>query len=53
LPTYSTNSAARSLIFRGQRHAFSLFHVLCEDPPLCMSAVNMQADGRIQDTAAS
>jgi flavin reductase (DIM6/NTAB) family NADH-FMN oxidoreductase RutF len=29
---------------------FSFFNVFCEDPPLCMFAVNLRPDGRIKDT---
>src|SRR4051812_37566748 len=29
---------------------FSFFNVFCEDPPLCMFAVNLRADGRAKDT---
>ena len=29
---------------------FSFFNVFCEDPPLCMFAVNNRADGRPKDT---
>ena len=29
---------------------FSFFNVFCEDPPLCMFAVNKRPDGRIKDT---
>ena len=29
---------------------FSFFNVFCEDPPLCMFAVNSRADGRLKDT---
>jgi flavin reductase (DIM6/NTAB) family NADH-FMN oxidoreductase RutF len=29
---------------------FSFFNVFCEDPPLCMFAVNMRPDGRVKDT---
>jgi flavin reductase (DIM6/NTAB) family NADH-FMN oxidoreductase RutF len=29
---------------------FSFFNVFCEDPPLCMFAVNNRADGRLKDT---
>ena len=29
---------------------FSFFNVFCEDPPLCMFAVNLRPDGRPKDT---
>jgi flavin reductase (DIM6/NTAB) family NADH-FMN oxidoreductase RutF len=29
---------------------FSFFNVFCEDPPLCMFAVNQRPDGRVKDT---
>jgi len=29
---------------------FSFFNVFCEDPPLCMFAVNLRSDGRPKDT---
>jgi flavin reductase (DIM6/NTAB) family NADH-FMN oxidoreductase RutF len=29
---------------------FSFFNVFCEDPPLCMFAVNLRPDGRAKDT---
>ena len=29
---------------------FSFFNVFCEDPPLCMFAVNRRPDGREKDT---
>jgi flavin reductase (DIM6/NTAB) family NADH-FMN oxidoreductase RutF len=29
---------------------FSFFNVFCEDPPLCMFAVNKRPDGRVKDT---
>jgi len=29
---------------------FSFFNAFCEDPPLCMFAVNQRPDGRIKDT---
>ena len=29
---------------------YSFFNVFCEDPPLCMFAVNRRPDGRIKDT---
>jgi flavin reductase (DIM6/NTAB) family NADH-FMN oxidoreductase RutF len=29
---------------------FSFFNVFCEDPPLCMFAINLRPDGRIKDT---
>jgi flavin reductase (DIM6/NTAB) family NADH-FMN oxidoreductase RutF len=29
---------------------YSFFNVFCEDPPLCMFAVNQRPDGRIKDT---
>src|ERR1700750_3514132 len=29
---------------------YSFFNVFCEDPPLCMFAVNRRADGRVKDT---
>src|SRR5215813_9893503 len=29
---------------------FSFFNVFCEDPPLCMFAVNNRPDGRVKDT---
>jgi flavin reductase (DIM6/NTAB) family NADH-FMN oxidoreductase RutF len=29
---------------------FSFFNVFCEDPPLCMFAVNQRSDGRVKDT---
>jgi len=29
---------------------FSSFNVFCEDPPLCMFAVNRRPDGRVKDT---
>ncbi len=29
---------------------FSFFNVFCEDPPLCMIAVNQRPDGRVKDT---
>jgi flavin reductase (DIM6/NTAB) family NADH-FMN oxidoreductase RutF len=29
---------------------YSFFNVFCEDPPLCMFAVNRRADGRTKDT---
>jgi flavin reductase (DIM6/NTAB) family NADH-FMN oxidoreductase RutF len=29
---------------------FSFFNVFCEDPPLCMFAVNLRPDGRTKDT---
>jgi flavin reductase (DIM6/NTAB) family NADH-FMN oxidoreductase RutF len=29
---------------------FSFFNVFCEDPPLCMFAVNLRPDGRLKDT---
>ena len=29
---------------------FSFFNVFCEDPPLCMFAVNLRPDGRVKDT---
>jgi flavin reductase (DIM6/NTAB) family NADH-FMN oxidoreductase RutF len=29
---------------------FSFFNVFCEDPPLCMFAVNHRPDGRVKDT---
>ena len=29
---------------------FSFFNVFCEDPPLCMFAVNPRPDGRVKDT---
>jgi flavin reductase (DIM6/NTAB) family NADH-FMN oxidoreductase RutF len=32
---------------------FSFFNVFCEDPPLCMFAVNKRPDGRIKDTLAN
>ena len=32
---------------------FSFFNVFCEDPPLCMFAVNLRPDGRVKDTAAN
>src|SRR5258708_21270863 len=31
---------------------FSFFNVFCEDPPLCMFAVNLRPDGRVKDTPA-
>jgi flavin reductase (DIM6/NTAB) family NADH-FMN oxidoreductase RutF len=32
---------------------FSFFNVFCEDPPLCMIAVNNRPDGREKDTLAN
>ena len=32
---------------------FSFFNVFCEDPPLCMFAANLRADGRLKDTVAN
>jgi flavin reductase (DIM6/NTAB) family NADH-FMN oxidoreductase RutF len=32
---------------------FSFFNVFCEDPPLCMFAVNNRPDGRRKDTLAN
>src|SRR2546423_6548626 len=32
---------------------FSFFNVFCEDPPLCMFAVNLRPDGRLKDTLAN
>jgi len=32
---------------------FSFFNVFCEDPPLCMFAVNLRPDGRVKDTVAN
>src|SRR5271157_2467119 len=32
---------------------FSFFNVFCEDPPLCMFAVNLRPDGRVKDTLAN
>ena len=32
---------------------FSFFNVFCEDPPLCMFAVNNRPDGRVKDTWAN
>jgi len=32
---------------------FSFFNVFCEDPPLCMVAVNRRPDGREKDTLAN
>src|SRR5260370_4120398 len=32
---------------------FSFFNVFCEDPPLCMFAVNLRPDGRRKDTLAN
>ena len=32
---------------------FSFFNVFCEDPPLCMFAVNKRPDGRMKDTLAN
>jgi flavin reductase (DIM6/NTAB) family NADH-FMN oxidoreductase RutF len=32
---------------------FSFFNVFCEEPPLCMFAVNLRPDGRVKDTAAN
>jgi flavin reductase (DIM6/NTAB) family NADH-FMN oxidoreductase RutF len=32
---------------------FRFFNVFCEDPPLCMFAVNQRPDGRVKDTAAN
>lgn len=32
---------------------FSFFNVFCEDPPLCMFAVNRRPDGREKDTLAN
>jgi len=32
---------------------FSFFNVFCEDPPLCMFAVNLRPDGRPKDTQAN
>ena len=29
---------------------YSFFNVFCEDPPLCMFAVNLRPDGRVKDT---
>src|SRR5258705_2485419 len=29
---------------------FSFFNVFCEDPPLCMFAVNLRPDGRVKNT---
>jgi flavin reductase (DIM6/NTAB) family NADH-FMN oxidoreductase RutF len=29
---------------------FSFFNVFCEDPPLCMFAINKRPDGRLKDT---
>src|SRR4051794_18431567 len=29
---------------------FSFFNVFCEDPPLCMFAMNLRPDGRVKDT---
>jgi flavin reductase (DIM6/NTAB) family NADH-FMN oxidoreductase RutF len=29
---------------------YSFFNVFCEDPPLCMFAVNQRPDGRVKDT---
>jgi len=29
---------------------FSFFNVFCEDPPLCMFAINNRPDGRVKDT---
>ncbi len=29
---------------------FSFFNALCEDPPLCIFAVNLRPDGRVKDT---
>ena len=29
---------------------FSFFNAFCEDPPLCMFAVNLRPDGRVKDT---
>jgi flavin reductase (DIM6/NTAB) family NADH-FMN oxidoreductase RutF len=29
---------------------FSFFNVFCENPPLCMFAVNLRPDGRVKDT---
>jgi flavin reductase (DIM6/NTAB) family NADH-FMN oxidoreductase RutF len=29
---------------------FSFFNVFCEEPPLCMFAVNLRPDGRVKDT---
>jgi len=32
---------------------FSFFNVFCEDPPLCMFAVNHRPDGHVKDTLAN
>ena len=32
---------------------FSFFNVFCEDPPLCMFAVNKRPDGRMKDTLSN
>src|ERR1700750_475836 len=32
---------------------FSFFNVFCEDPPLCMFAVNRRPDGGVKDTLAN
>jgi len=32
---------------------FSFFNVFCEDPPLCMFAVNKRPDGRVKDTVSN
>ncbi len=32
---------------------FSFFNVLCEDPPLCIFAVNHRPDGRAKDTVTN
>ncbi len=32
---------------------FSFFNAFCEDPPLCMFAVNRRPDGREKDTLAN
>jgi flavin reductase (DIM6/NTAB) family NADH-FMN oxidoreductase RutF len=32
---------------------FSFFNVFCEEPPLCMFAVNPRPDGRVKDTAVN
>ncbi len=32
---------------------FCFFNVFCEDPPLCMFAVNLRPDGRTKDTVTN
>ena len=32
---------------------FSFFNVFCEEPPLCMFAVNRRPDGRVKDTVVN